>query len=219
MAPKSVALSTLVLDYSLYPRHTVGSVRVAQLTEAARAGVIFPKPIVDEVSLRVVDGFGRITALGRVFGPDHKVTPEWRHYESDTDLWLDAVALNSAHGTRLTPFDIRRITILSEKMGVKPERLSTVLHVRPDVLRKTLAGRTNGERIPLKRTLAHLDGKRMTQPQIDANERASGMSALFHVRQLAMLIEADALDINDETLMTELAALADQITAYAGAAV
>jgi hypothetical protein len=68
---------------------------------------------------------------------------------------------------------------------------------------------------PIKRTISHMAGKRLTSEQIMANGKLSGMNQAFHVNQLITLIESDLLDTENTNLMTRIAVLARLIAKYA----
>jgi hypothetical protein len=151
-----------------------------------------------------------------VYGGDVKVSVQLRDYESEADLFAAAIALNADHGRKLAGQDHSRIVIRARQLGLSLDRVSELLHVPADKLeRRTLVGtpaaRTADAQsaIPLKRTLAPLNGRALTVAQIEANRKAGGMPATFYVRQISMLLEADALDLADRRLVMELRRLRD----------
>ena len=60
-----VEIARLVLDESIYPRHSVNSANIAAITEAVLAGETMPPILVNRQSLQVVDGFHRVHAFER----------------------------------------------------------------------------------------------------------------------------------------------------------
>ena len=98
-------VSGLVLDRELSPRERLGSNHVRQLAEALRAGATFPPIVVQRGTSRVVDGFHRVEAHRRVYGREALVEVVEKEYVDDGELFLDAVRLNAAHGSRLAPYD------------------------------------------------------------------------------------------------------------------
>jgi hypothetical protein len=64
-----------------------------------------------------------------------------------------------------------------------------------------------GLSIPLKRTIAHMAGRRLTKAQSQANDGLSGMNQSFYANQLISLIENGLLDKADEKLFERLTRL------------
>lgn len=60
---RSLNTAELILDYGLYPRHSIDSQHVSYMVESIRAGVALPPVVIDKKSKRVVDGFHRVTAF------------------------------------------------------------------------------------------------------------------------------------------------------------
>lgn len=219
MSVKRVPASLLIVDHSVYPRESIDDRHIGRLAEALEAGATLPPIVVDKDSERIVDGVHRRYAHQRVGGDDVNVSVEYRTYQSEADLFADAIELNAPQKRSLTGQDISRIVIRSQALGMSVDRVAGLLNVPVDKLqRRTLIGypitrrpgvTTSKVAIPLKQTMAPFAGKRLTPAQVTANQKAGGMSAVFYVRQVAMLIEANALDLEDEQLVGELRRLVD----------
>jgi len=197
-------LSELVLDWDLYPRQTVDSQHVANLCDAIRGGASLPPIIAEARSKRIVDGFHRYRAYKREFGDNPIVAVELREYPSDRELLLDAMRLNAAHGRSLTKQDKTRCLILAKKYRVAVKSVALALCMRPSDIKALAEGRVavakNGTPVPLKRGLDHLAGAVLTDEQIEAVPKLSGMPATFHARQLILLVRTGMLDDSDETI-------------------
>jgi hypothetical protein len=220
--PVNTAVRDLVLDRTVHPREAIDDAHVRALADAIRMKAKLPVVVADRQSRRVVDGFHRCSAYRVVYGGEVKVSVEFRDYANEAELFAAAIALNANHGRKLAGQDHSRIIIRARQLGLSLDRVSELLHVPADRLeRRTLVGKpaaTSADAqssIPLKRTLAPLNGRALTDAQIEANRKAGGMPAAFYVRQISMLLEADALDLRDRRLVLELRRLRDLLDSLA----
>lgn len=212
---KTLSASALVVDWDLYPRAAVDGTNVGRLADALAGGVVLPPIVVCRESLRVVDGVHRLRAIQRVRGAEARVRAELVSYPDDAALYADAVTRNAAHGSQLTPYDHRRIRVQAEALGRTLADVAQWLRVPVESLeRRSLTGTAarvgaspDGRPVPLKRTLAHLDGHHLTPEQISANDRAGGMAQAFYLRQVVLLFECGALDQQSE----QVRALVDRL--------
>jgi len=205
-AIEKVRAAELILDYNLYPRHQVNPMHVADLRRAIEAGCELPPIIADRQSRRVVDGFHRVKAVLRI-SPDAAIAVEWRDYKSEADLLLDAIALNAAHGEKLTPYDKARCISLAEQYGIEKVQLAQALRIRVVELENLTVRKFayDGVRqIPIKGTLRPFAGKRLSEEQVEGNRRAGGPPALFFINQVRNLIVCNLIDRNDQTVVSAL---------------
>ena len=196
-------ISGLVLDRELSPRARLGSNHVRQLAEALRAGATLPPIVVERETSRVVDGFHRVEAHRRVWGREALVEAIERDYTDEAELFEDAVRLNSAHGSRLAPYDQVRCAAIAQTLSIDPDRLAAALSVRPSYVGDLTARRTGTDlttraAIPLKRTIEHMRGRDLTPDQIEANAKLGGQDQAFYVGQLNLLAENDLFDLENE---------------------
>jgi hypothetical protein len=68
-------------------------------------------------------------------------------------------------------------------------------------------GSPQSEPIPLKQTICHMAGQNLNKGQQEANKKLSGMSPLFYVNQLLLLLRNGLLPEEDESLKKGLKAL------------
>lgn len=208
---KTVDVSSLVLDFDLYPRHSLDAANVASLVRAIEAGATLPAVVVDETSRRVVDGFHRIRATQRVHGPTGTIAVRWQRFATDADLFVAAVELNAVHGVRLTRYDEARCLLIADRLHVDPDTIAGALHVTVDAAAKLRAAKTaiaaNGKSIPIRRTSRHLAGRRLTAQQEQAERRTGGGSLRFYVDQVRNAVAGDLVDWDDEPTVAALAAL------------
>lgn len=202
-------VSGLLLDRELSPRSRLDSNHVRQLEEALRAGATLPPIVVEKNTSRVVDGFHRVEACRRVYGREALVSAVEKDYASDAELFLEAVSLNSAHGSRLASYDQLRCAAIAQSLSINPARIAGALSVRPSYVGDLTARRSGTELttrspVSLKRTIEHMRGKELTAAQIQANEKLGGQSQTFYLNQLNLLAENGLLDLDSEHVRAEL---------------
>lgn len=199
----NIPANELVLDYDLYPRHTVDSMNVRGLRDAYDAGVKLPPVRADRTSKRVTDGFHRVS-MYLAHDPATLVPTELRDYASETEMLEDAIAANAEHGLRLSSYDRSRCLLLADRYGLAVERVATALRVNMDVLGQLRARKTafdsSGNPLPIKRTLRHLAGSQLNERQQHANKRASGWSVRFHADQILNAIAGGIVPDDAPTL-------------------
>src|SRR5262245_28255480 len=106
---KQLELSKIVRDKTIYPRNGISDVHVGRLVSALKTGVTFPPLTLEAKSHRLVDGWHRYDAYQRQGVT--KVDVEQRVYNSEADLFADAVRLNAQHGEPLDQYSIRSAII------------------------------------------------------------------------------------------------------------
>lgn len=205
---KTMKVAEVVLDYNLYPRNNVDQHAVRAIVEALKVGVALPAILIDRKSKRVVDGFHRTIAKRRFDGPDAEIDAIEKNYKNEAAIFQDAMRLNAAHGTRLDPCDRVRCTIIGERLGIAIDMIAGALNMSTDKLvdlKTTRTARGKGDlAVPIKRTVQHLAGRKLTRRQEEANMKLSGMQQVFYANQLIELIESKMLDQEDAKLLERL---------------
>lgn len=225
MKPRIVKMkvSELVMDFELYPRTQIDGTHASHIAEAIRAGSTLPPLVADAKSKRLTDGFHRLRAYRTVNGDDAEVLVELVEYADEREMFLDSVRRNAAHGRALTPFDRNHVVVHAERLSIDLNAVADVLQVRVEKLssmkvdsRARLTGDSND--IPLKHTIRHMAGKRLTTKQAAANKRLGGMNQMFYVNQVITLIESDLLDTDNVELMKRVETLAELLQQLAAVA-
>jgi len=204
---KTMKAAEVVLDFDLYPRNNVDTHNVRCIMEAMLAGVEMPPVIIDRKSKRCADGFHRVKAALKI-DANADITAIEKTYRTEADLFIDAMRYNASHGARLDPCDRTRCLLIAEKLSIPIDAVAGALHVQADRLGELRATRTattgGGLEIPLKRTISHMAGRRLTKQQAEVNSRSSGMNQTFYANQIIDLIESKLLNLEDEKLMERL---------------
>ena len=207
---RQLKVSELILDFNLYPRSQVDGNHVRYMLEAQEAGATFPPIMIDQKSKRIVDGFHRATMFKRI-GDDHLVEVVERRYKDEGEMFADAMRLNAHHGRNLTRFDRTHCILRGLELGMDLEVIASALSMTVDSVGELKADRVGEMKvggktieIPLKRTIRHMAGHKMSQRQQEANARLGGMNQLFYVNQILELIDADLIDKENSKLMEGL---------------
>lgn len=199
----TVKIESLVEDFNFYPRTQVSSTHVTALANALQSGDELPPIRVDRKSNRIIDGFHR-TAAHKKLGRE-EIAVEWIDCKDDQELFELAVDANAGHGRPYTPFDRARIQTRAEELGFAIERTAKVLRMPIESLtaqrERAFAEDEQGNAVPLKRTIQFKAGSVLTERQLKANQKLSGMNARFYADQLSELFEADLVNWSDQALV------------------
>jgi len=142
---KNIAISELILDYTIYPRHVIDNVQVANYVQSHRAGATFPLMRIDDKTKRVVDGFHRFR-MYQIIKKD-TVEVELYKFNNEADIFWWAVKWNADHGLRLSNYDRTRIIIVGKKFGLSEKRITAAINITLPALKKILIKRTRLVRI------------------------------------------------------------------------
>jgi hypothetical protein len=210
----TVRLADLVEDLTLYPRTQVSGTNVANLRAAYQAGDELPLMIVDRKSKRIIDGVHRYHMYLKELGADGSIKVDLRTYESEAEMFKAAVTANVGHGLPLQEIEKRRIVLRLQDEGSGDDEIARTLRVPVRKVEKirlrTATVKVGGggiRREPLKRPLFHMQGKEMTEAQVEAQRHAPGTSYLLLIRQLREGLRYRLLDFDDERLVAALEGL------------
>jgi len=208
---KTIKAATLVEDFALYPRNQVDDSHVTDLVRAIRSGAELPPIIADRKSKRIVDGVHRVRAFVKVLGDDADVPVVLKDYETDADLYLDAVRYNAAHGRKLDRHDQTRIVLRLHELNIDDVTIASVLHV-PEQEVRTLAVRIvydkGGTAFPQKRGLEHMRGQQLSDGQIAAMKSVRSAEVGRLCIELTRLLEQELVDYSDPMVEQRLRELA-----------
>jgi hypothetical protein len=210
---KEILVSKIVEEPTLYPRTWVNNIIVYTYLEAMKTGNQFPPLIVDQKN-RLIDGLKRLSAY-RKLGVE-KVNCIVKHVRDDAQFFELAVAANKAHGEPYSAYDRARVVAKAEELGIDKDRIASMLSIRLDSveeIEKRFASANdidNGHGfgpVPLKASVRHLAGRRLTNRQRNAHEHIGGMQQTFYVNQVLLLLEGNLLDYKNPALMSRLYSL------------
>jgi len=219
---KVVKVSGLVFDFNLYPRQQVDAHHVSEMVEAKKAGIDFPPALIDKKSKRIIDGFHRAKMQLRIDGPDATLAVVEKTYHSEREMFLDAMRHNANHGRAMSSYDRAHAVILAGNLGLDDEAIAGALSITVDrvsSLRVNKSATAGKLQVPIKRTIRHMAGGKLTKMQVETNRKLGGMEQMFYVNQLVMLIESDLLDKSNADLMEKLAKLHELLGQLVGVGV
>ena len=219
MGTKSIKAIELILDWSLWPRHDahgLDSTNVTRMREALKAGVALP-PIVVASDMRVIDGFHRTRAHLQEFGDDVKMRVDMRVYESDADMFADAIRYNAINGLPLSPKDRAHAILKARKFKLPMSTIAMALGMSEKSMKDFLAKRTatnpDGEKIALSHGAKDLAGKQLTEKDMKFVDTIGANIPGMHASMLINTLKADSLVLSENTIekLKELRDLIDRV--------
>src|SRR5262245_56621185 len=195
----NVPIAKLVEDFSLYPRIGLNNTTVATYREAHRAGAKFPRILIDH-KWRIIDGWHRKTVFeleGAKTIPAIQV-----RVRNDVHFFELAAEANAKHGTPYSGYDRNRMIARAEELGITKERISEILSVTVEKIEDVEKGwasvSADQRPMPLKASVRHLAGRKLTAKQFNAHEHIGGMQQTFYVNQVLLFLEGNLLDYQNE---------------------
>jgi hypothetical protein len=210
MKIETVKVASLVFDFNLYPRHEVDEYCIVDYVNAMAAGAVFPPIVADRKSSRIVDGWKRSKAALRFGGEGAEIQVEFKTYNTEAALLLDAISYNTIHGARINRYDLQRCAILGQQFGLDEAMLAAAMRITPEHLgkiREKLRSTRSGDVIANKQVGGHLPLV-VSVKQAAGIKRAGGNNQGFMVNQIINLIENNLLDTSNERVMERLDHLA-----------
>jgi len=152
----------------------------------------------------------------RVFEPTTRIAAKWKEYASEAELFSDAIRLNGQHGRRLSKVDYIRCVQIAGRHGLEIDTVASLVGMTTEKLGKLVTDRTgwavttddegNEVRTPviLPPDCTDRAGKRLTKLQARAAKKGGTNKASFYANRLALLLEADVLDLSHGRLRAAL---------------
>lgn len=201
-----IAVGDVVVDETIYPRGSVNLLHIKRLQDAIDGGAILPPVIVERGTNRLVDGRHRLGAyLAKELA---EISCEFRVYDTEADLFADAVRLNAEHGAPLTYYDVKLSVLRLEELGYTRDRISGVVRLQiekvEDIVRGSAVSTTTGLPIALKGGLRHKMGQPLSELQQQAMRKYSGGNVVHYIRQLIALLENDLWPGESVSAKTEM---------------
>lgn len=122
-------VSQLVFDFSIFPRTAVAQEHVDSLVEALRCGADFPPILVEQSTMRVIDGFHRAKAVGLLRGPDAEIHATLKQYKDDAECLTDAMRYNASHGRALSILDKRAAVAKAAALNINRDQVAAALNI------------------------------------------------------------------------------------------
>lgn len=216
-----VAVDSLEFDPAFYPRMKPSDYHIHEIVNAMEGGNELPPIVADRATRKIIDGVHRWNAaIKRELA---EIAVEWRDYTSETEMFKDAVLLNSVHGLNFGARDKLKVIEIGQQFGLKEIDVAGLLRTSESYIKAIMpryatvqadAKATKLERLPLKASTRHLSGQTITPAQADAiRGNAPGTSYLLVVRQLLSAVKNDLLPPAEQNpvLWGELTELRDAL--------
>ena len=215
MATRTVKLTAVKKDELMYPRYRIDLGVVAKYMEAMDSGAVFP-PITVDQNMRVMDGVHRLTAYEK--RQVEEVTVEVQRVRDDSEFFRRSLEMNSSHGRQFTQIDYAHMILRGRELGIDEKTIAELVHVTPGYLEEATRGwfarNKEGEMIPLKRTIQHMAGQKLTDEQVAANRKLGGWGATFYINQISMLLENDLINMENKQTMEALRKLEENLRMF-----
>lgn len=216
---KMELIADLVFDTMIYPRHDIDRTHVKLLGEAFEADQPLPPIVACKETKKIIDGVHRWHWLVGKFEKDAKWYIKWEKFSSDEQRFLRAVELNGKHGMRLQKYDRAHCQVIAQRLGIDTATLAAGFGCTVDKFDGSTKDRFTSavnemdipKDEPLKRSIRHMAGHKLTKVQINVNKRLSGWPPRFHADQLIDLIDAQLLNLEDEKTMERLRVLREKL--------
>ncbi|MEM3579580.1 MAG: ParB/RepB/Spo0J family partition protein [Candidatus Bathyarchaeia archaeon] len=196
-----LTIEDLSFNAEFYPRFKTSWLTVYQYAMAMKSGSVFPDVVVGVLNgkMYVVDGWHRIEAL-KLLGEKY-VRAIVKTYNSEAELFADAVRLNAAHGRQLSVQEKARIIDKLKTYNFTLEQISEIIRVPVDKIERftvKVVTLPNGTKIYMKSIVEQITREK---PEIAAEIKQE----LFNVRniqtlltQLKDVLESGVFPIHDE---------------------
>ena len=202
---KTVKAVELILDWNLWPRHdahSLDSTNITRMCEALKAGVTLP-PVIVASDMRVVDGFHRTRAHLQEFGDDTKMRVDMRTYESDADMFADAIRYNAINGLPRSPKDRAHAILKARKFKLPMSVIAMALGMSEastkEFLKKRTATNPDGEKIALSYGASSLANTQLTEEDMPFVNSGGPSMAGMYASMLIKALEAPSLVFSEET--------------------
>lgn len=214
-----MALSKLIVDETLYPRTRINAYNVRSIQEAIAAGAEMPDIVID-TKCRIIDGVHRFMAYLHLFRKQltKQINVEVLEVDTDAAFFIEAGRLNANHGQKMTTIDRVHFALRAKELGVGMPEIAKAIHMKQSDVKKLLNERSasslGGPAKPIKQSITHLKGQRLSDEQWDANTKLSGMPLHFHANQVKLFIDSEFVDTDDSKNLKALWNLKDALDRY-----
>jgi len=220
MGTEKIKAIELVFDWNLWPRHSIKGLdkpNVARMREALRSGFHLPPIIANRADYRIIDGFHRTQAHLDVFGDGAEIEAEFRDYDTEAAMFLDAGILNAHQGLPMGPKDRAHFILKCRKYKYPWKLIAEALCMDEKQIKlfveKRSAKTETGETIPLPGGAVNLGGKTLTEAQEHYARHASGVVPEMYVAMLINALRGDAFMLTEKGIakLRQLRDLIDEV--------
>lgn len=206
-----LAITEIVQDKSVYPRHHYGWQTSYDYAMSMKAGAEFPPIVVAEYAGKhyLVDGKHRIEAYK--INKDNFVQCEILKGLSKQDIYLEAIKRNIANGRPLSPYDKAKVIVDLRKMKITDAEISKVVCIPVTKIENFVVSRiTNditGEEIILKAPTSTLAGQTVQEGFDELQRPFSTNGQMAVIDQAIRLFETKAINLKNRAIVNKLKTL------------
>lgn len=204
-----VYIRDLVIVDDLDPRGGSDHIAVSDYAAALALGDTFPPVLVDEPTMRVIDGRQRCRAYlkaGR-----KKISAYFTTAANDGDFYLKAVESNARNGVRFSEIEKKNIRLKASQLGVEEERTLCALRLPVERMKPIPMGTFLETPVPLKNAAAHLDGRALTEEQFAVHKSLGGQRQADIFGTASRVVQTDLTDWKNGVVVRQLVALCNTL--------
>lgn len=191
-----VKVSSLKLNYNLYPREELDENNITRMIEALKAGVSLPPVLADKKTKIVIDGFHRREAYRLLYGEKSEIAVIYKEYTNIKDMFLDAVRLNASQGKTLGQNDRIHCQAIAKSLRIKPDFIANVLSITIENVCKPAATKIITEKI-----------QRDPDCLVEQKQQRRTDRQIYYVRRVISFLENDKYDLDNPLLKSSLSRL------------
>jgi hypothetical protein len=202
---KVLLVSSLVIVDDLDPRGGSDHIAVNDYAAALALGDTFPPILVDEPTMRVIDGRQRVRAFQKA--GRKKISAHLTAVVDDKDFYLKAVESNAKNGIRFSEIEKKNIRLKASQLGIEEARTLAALRLPIERIKPIPMGRFCDEPFPLKNAAAHMDGRALTDEQFEVHRSLGGQRQADIFGTAKRVIQTDLTDWKNGVVVRQLIAL------------
>jgi len=195
----SEKIRDLVFDWTFYPRKEVDQATVENYARALEAGAAFPPIRVGLYQGKkiVVDGFHRVAARQRFLM--EVIDAQILSFETEADLFAEAVRLNSSHGKGFTEKELKANIKRLQHYNFDIEEIQSLVHFPPAEIRKEFKAPIVTITTPSGRTVSHFQNPETVEP--DQNDIIKLMQLKSSLKLCSKWAERGQVSIGNPEMM------------------
>jgi hypothetical protein len=202
---KVLLISDLLIVDDLDPRGGSDQIAVNDYAAAIELGDTFPPVLVDEPTMRVIDGRQRVRAhmkAGR-----KKISAYLTTAADDKDFYLKAVESNSKNAVRFSEIQKKNIRLKASQLGIEEARTLAALRLPVERMKPIPMGSFLETPIVLKNAAAHMDGRALTEEQYEVHRSLGGQRQADIFGTAKRVVQTDLTDWKNGVVVRQLVAL------------
>lgn len=207
-------IKELVVDDKLLELRPINLYFVSRYRQAVRSGSVFPPPIVEKGTNRIVSGNHRVRMYAEEFGPDHKIKVCEMNFSDEAEVIRKFAEENSTHGNALSGLSQKAITQALLRHGDSPETIARALNIpvkRVEMLGNmqvvVIGSHNKREYRPVKRSLDHMTGPIKKVEYEEHIKKDYGIFSATIASQLIRHLKNGWIDLSNKHILNKMTEL------------